>query len=100
MSDEPEDYSEAVAWFNECKARRARDKARIAELEAELHIAEVWRVRAEQAEVELAALKGRRCETCDNLDAYRDGSGNGRCHVRYRRTVMADMSCNRWESRP
>jgi hypothetical protein len=31
--------------------------AAIAELEAELHIAEVWRVRAEQAEAELA-----RCE--------------------------------------
>jgi hypothetical protein len=29
---------------------------RIAELEAELHIAEVWRVRAEQAEAELAKL--------------------------------------------
>ena len=33
--NEPEDYAEAVAWFNECKARRARDKARIAKLEAE-----------------------------------------------------------------
>jgi hypothetical protein len=32
-------------------------RERIAELEAELHIAEVWRVRAEQAEAELAALK-------------------------------------------
>jgi len=31
--------------------------AAIAELEAEFHIAEVWRVRAEQAEAELAALK-------------------------------------------
>jgi hypothetical protein len=35
VSDEPEDYAEAVAWFNECKTRRVRDKARIAGLEAE-----------------------------------------------------------------
>jgi chromosome segregation ATPase len=36
LNADPEDYAEAVAWFNECKARRARDKARIAELEADL----------------------------------------------------------------
>jgi len=36
LNADPEDYAEAVAWFNECKARRARDKARIAELEAEM----------------------------------------------------------------
>ena len=45
------------------KPLHARDvhaecRARITELEAELHIAEVWRVRAEQAEAELAASRG------------------------------------------
>ena len=33
--DDPQDYAEALAWFNECKARRVRDKERLAELEAE-----------------------------------------------------------------
>ena len=33
---DPRDYAEAIAFFNECKARRVRDKDRIAELEAEL----------------------------------------------------------------
>ena len=34
--DDPKDYAEAVEWFNECKARRVKDKKRIAELEAEV----------------------------------------------------------------
>jgi 3-deoxy-D-manno-octulosonic-acid transferase len=56
LNADPEDYAEAVAWFNECKARRARDKARIAELEADRitltgKLAKALK-RAEQAEAE------------------------------------------------
>lgn len=34
-ANDPRDYAEAIAFFNECKARRVRDRERIAELEAE-----------------------------------------------------------------
>jgi len=122
-------------------ARLKADAERIAELEAELHIAEVWRVRAEQAEArsaengkeicrmrtraeqaeaelaalkdadttgmvgemvrlkaELAALKGRRCETCiagkDNHTYIRTFW----CH-QHSCQMFPDESCSRWTAR-
>ena len=33
---DPENYAEALAWFNECKARRARDREKRTALESEL----------------------------------------------------------------
>lgn len=55
--------------------------------------------RAEQAEVELAALKRRRCDECSGWHNYEAYLGQGHC----RPTdcdVDDDFACNRWEARP
>ena len=65
MSDiEPEDYAEAVAWFNECKARRVRDKERRASLE---HIIGKQEEELHQGELRVAELEAENA-------GYKDGA--------------------------
>ena len=59
---EPENYAEAVAWFNECKKRRVRDKARIAELEAENERWKDWHSRFTDDYRELRLLRAEKAE--------------------------------------
>ena len=66
---EPENYAEAVAWFNECKKRRVRDKARIAELEAEL--TELTQVASDYSDRAEAAL-AERDKVIDAMEDYID----------------------------
>ena len=79
---EPENYAEAVAWFNECKKRRVRDKARIAELEAENRLVKDnfdrmqreckhEKIRADKAEAHAADCK-RLVTACEeDIDEWR-----------------------------
>jgi len=80
---EPENYAEAVAWFNECKKRRVRDKARIAELEALVnantdHMTEVGVEACRERDTRIAELEAHAADckrlvtSCENdLDAER-----------------------------
>jgi hypothetical protein len=53
--------------------------------------------RAEQAKAELAALNGRRCETC-KLPTWYENSIYGHCiHVSH---IDPDFCCNRWTEHP
>ena len=75
--DDPKDYAEAMEWFNECKARRARDRERIAELEAEL-----------------AELKARRCGSCG---LYGVCEAN---RILWRTYESDRIGCNYWAAKP
>ena len=78
---------------------------RIAELEAELaaekrqsardqkHYREKW----DTVLAELAALKGRRCETCDYPVWYETGGYGGHCM--WVSHIHADFSCCKWADR-
>ena len=70
--------------------------AAIAELEAELETQLNWREHILRLEAELAALKGRRCGTCEANDKQY-------CPIPTRSNIIAarpSFSCSEWEARP
>jgi len=69
-------------------------KARAEDAEADL--ASCWKAR-EQAEAELAELKGQKCETCDYPVWYETGGYGGHCM--WVSHIHADFSCCKWTAR-
>ena len=93
---EPMDYLQAVVWAKERAKELRRQKKRIAELEAELETQLNWREHILRLEAELAALKARRCETCEANDKQY-------CPIPTRSNIIAarpSFSCSEWQARP
>ena len=72
-----------------------------------MEVERLLRLRLEKAEAELAALKGRRCETCQNWRSFTDiGLGVGDCAAVKRFCItnqlhsMATFSCPYWQPLP